>query len=639
MASLCTDTELYKQIENLLTGFEFDGKILKHDSVEIAEANQLNEIYLRYKNEMPNFEANDLNIEELLPFIQEFNEKRFWMIEDNSKVRLKEGQLLVSQNGQTIVINAGNYLNGGFFKEEDDNVENRGLLDPDTKIIRRFVYIYRTKKVERAVKNFYVNVEGDYALKIVEKPIIRFYFNLLPDKEGAKIWSDYLQYEFNKWRIPFQLKYPLNLKNYNYSDSGVLYISQNHFPLVVYVLNNFMSRLYSMGIVGDSIPLFTKQLYKGVAFAEDPLNTSENESYGMHRCNLIWTFIKNNKLTLDENNRETTIEKTTEHLMESGYNKGFYRNANTEYKYNFEANFESKFTNSYDYSTKLNFINEIRDKLESRVEKVDNFLEMYDKFKDSYKKDIQSLNNILRQFNTNFDEFNSFTKEYGRLKYLKLAENYAKDLIEKAIWNPDKKEYDWLTYDQRDKKNSKTGFYRLVLVEEKEQINLFLTLLIVNKRIEKDYYQLARDRLGLSPIPDSELMDIPIKFINLWSLLDNEHSDLVENISKIQDEVNAMGSITKLMDGARNLAPKVNDYFEKLSLPTKNDFGNYEYCPTFQGKLKIALLYVFASDPLSYESLKKAYIKWASDNALNLQREKKEVLERFLHLPFVASTR
>lgn len=552
---------LLKQVEELLANFVYDGKVLTYQGKFISEKFHDDSIYERYKNEIHGFNFKDQNIEEILPFVNRFNEKRFWQIEYNDKIKLIEGQRLVSQDGQSIIAEAGEYLNGGFFREED-KIENRTPLDPDTSIVRSFVYLYRAKKIDRPKKNLYVNLEGDYAVKVANKPLIRFYFNLLPDLEGIVAWANYLQYTLDRHRIPFQLKYPLNLKNYNYSDSGVLYISQNHYPLVAQVLKEFMENLGGVSIVGKSIPLFTRKLYDGVGFAEDPF--SSKDSFGEQRCKLIWKIITTNKLVLGKDSRIDTLETIVAHLKKLKYTDKFYRSPNTDYKYNFDTYFNPSNIDSKTFS----YVKQAILTLEKRIDKV-----------------------------------NDETKKYDRYQFLEIAENYAKDLIEKAIWNPTTNCYDWITYAETDKKE---GFYRVVEEPEKRLLKLFLQELVNVKKKNKDYYTNFLNKICVET--DSLVLEEK-DYTDLFHKISLD-DDLINIIQNIQSEIDKIDNVSDILKGSYKLASNVNNYYEKLKLPMKNSFGNYEYCPNFDGKLKIAWLFLIAYQPMSFKNLLELYNQW-----------------------------
>lgn len=595
---------LVQQINELFNDFEFDGVTLTQNHLAIAKERQLDVIYERYKNKIPDFQAADQNVEELLPFVQKFNGKGFWRIIDNPKIKPKDGQLLVEQDGQAILIKAGDYLNGGFFRDEDDKAG--GPLDPITKITTRFVYIYRTKKIDRVVKNLYVNVEGKYALKIVKKPTIRFYFNLKPNAKEVILWAKSLQYELNKCRIPFQLKYPLNLQNYEFSDSGVLYVAQNHFLLVAPIIKIIAQKFNDLFF--DSLPLFTFKLFTGIGFAEDPFE--DRESFGRHRCNLIWEYIEKNKLKLDTNNSVNTIASTVCHLNGMGYTDDFFIAANTGYSYDFNVFLHSLTDEKMQRNPSeksLNILNYIQNKFEGCGENENNVVKKYEK--------------------------------YGRVRFLFLAENYAKDLIEKAIWNPMDKHYDWLTYDEEIINESKNGFYRLVTDEEKSLIHYFFKKLIANKYINYQYYSNVLNKLGFPDFLQSEEADIGSQLFD--GLFDSGvvKNDLIKTINNIQKKADSLDTLTQLQANSRELADEVVTFFEKLSLPMKNDYGNFEYCPTFKGKLRIALLFIFASDPRSYSELNSEYKKWATKKVKNndSMNEGLKPLSRFLSLPAVAN--
>jgi hypothetical protein len=81
----------------------------------------------------------------------------------------------------------------------------------------------------------------------------------------------------NDGGIPFRLKVLSDSRAYQRADAGVLYVSRRLEKRVQEVL----AKIYGSVHYGlrDEIPLFTKQLAGGVAWADDPLN---GQSFGQH---------------------------------------------------------------------------------------------------------------------------------------------------------------------------------------------------------------------------------------------------------------------------------------------------------------------------------------------------------------------
>lgn len=515
---------LEENLRKLFEGITYEENQMKLDEKKINPKEELNTLYIRYKNEITGFKIPNEDVEDLLPYAESFNEKRFWLIDKNPKVRLQNGQQLISQDGQSFVVKAGEYLNGGFLNEDISN-DRHGALEKVSDNANKFVYVYRNKKIEKPNIKLYVSIEGEYAIKIFHKPFVRIYFNLLPDKDTILAWANYLQKTFNEHRIPFQLKYPLNLKSYIYSDSGVLYVSQNHFHIVISLLNDVFEHLSDLKILGQSVPLFTLQLGKGIGFAEDPFFVKD--SFGEHRCKLILELLKKNNLSSGEN-RKAEIEKIKNELESKGYENGFFRNSNTNYQYDFEKNL---------IKVPTVVESEVGTKLP----------------KNNYKKDKEKHSSYK-------DLYEEYRKNLGRYRFLTLAENYAKDLIEKAIfvaekevYTSEKDGYQWITYDETtNESKKKMAFYRLVNDEEKYMIQYFLKKL--SEVSKNNYYNTHASRIHIKkeavkePSQPSDYKKI------LQSLQDfiNKNPKQVKVIEKVQDTINKIKDTDYLSQSDEN---------------------------------------------------------------------------------------
>lgn len=114
--------------------------------------------------------------------------------------------------------------------------------------------------------------------------MVRMYFNFTP--EGAVRVMHRLTEMLNAMSIFFHFKVLYNPEEYKRYDSGVLYIEKFNYEAVrkvietVYLENKSHFKL--------EVPLFTKQLARGLGLAEEPDNKfAEKESFGMHRCQII----------------------------------------------------------------------------------------------------------------------------------------------------------------------------------------------------------------------------------------------------------------------------------------------------------------------------------------------------------------
>lgn len=110
-------------------------------------------------------------------------------------------------------------------------------------------------------------------------PLVRFYWNLTA--ETAVEYVKQITGRLNAERVPFRTKVISNPALYVNADAGVLYIEKEYFlrarDIVVEVYRKLANRLK------PEVPMFTKQLARGLALAEDPRN---GLSFGQSRCKI-----------------------------------------------------------------------------------------------------------------------------------------------------------------------------------------------------------------------------------------------------------------------------------------------------------------------------------------------------------------
>ncbi|MCH2195313.1 T3SS effector HopA1 family protein [Kordia sp.] len=163
--------------------------------------------------------------------------------------------------------------------------------------VNTFVNLTRQKENRNIQPVFYHAFSNEMFPQEVE--IGRFYWNVTP--EGASKLINALTTTLNDYKIPFQFKCLNHPELYVRSDSAVLYINKKHVQLVAIILNSIIPNLEPYLV--DEIPMFTKQLFKGVSYAEDP---GKGQSFGMSRSATIAAALveafqqeKNTKQTFD----------------------------------------------------------------------------------------------------------------------------------------------------------------------------------------------------------------------------------------------------------------------------------------------------------------------------------------------------
>ena len=142
-----------------------------------------------------------------------------------------------------------------------------------------------------------------------EAEIGRIYWNVTP--EGASKLINILTTTLNDYKIPFQFKCLNHPELYVRSDSAVLYLSKKHVQIVAMILHHVIPNLEPYLV--DEIPMFTKKLYKGVGYAEDP---GKGQSFGMSRSSTIATALV--EAFQQEKNAAQTFETVVNSLARKG---------------------------------------------------------------------------------------------------------------------------------------------------------------------------------------------------------------------------------------------------------------------------------------------------------------------------------
>ncbi len=158
------------------------------------------------------------------------------------------------------------------------------FVNPQQKqaIVNTKVNLIRQKENRNLQPVFYHVFSNEMFPQEVE--IGRIYWNVSP--EGAAKLINLLTTTLNEYKIPFQFKCLNHPELYVRSDSAVLYISKKHVQLVSIILQRVIPNLEPYLV--DEIPMFTKQLHKGVGYAEDP---GKGQSFGMSRATTIATAL------------------------------------------------------------------------------------------------------------------------------------------------------------------------------------------------------------------------------------------------------------------------------------------------------------------------------------------------------------
>lgn len=238
------------------------------------------EIYKQYHFTDEHNPKNDEKIEDIQFFRQKIQEDRYWAIDATEN----NGTVVARKNSERARIPVRSFYSVGNFSVSKETIIDTSLQNED------FIHVITSRKVlieneELKIKNRKVN--EDTFIFLFGKNIlrdefgedtIRFYFNLVPDKETIKKWFSSLSFKLDEREVPYTLKYLSNLKFYKRSDSCVLYVHKQNFNIVAQVIMQCYNSIDSNKVFGQKQPFFTRQLKNGIGFAENPFE--KNSSFG-----------------------------------------------------------------------------------------------------------------------------------------------------------------------------------------------------------------------------------------------------------------------------------------------------------------------------------------------------------------------
>ena len=143
-----------------------------------------------------------------------------------------------------------------------------------------------------------------------ETPIVRFYWNV--NRDGAAPLTKKLSSTLNRYQVPFRFKIVNSPALLNRCDTAVLYVGRRYYRIAAELA--FETRAAVEHGIEPEVPLFTRRLTDGLAFAEDPGN---QESFGMSRCRLLaegfWFAFSEGRSSVDDR-----LARVGQHFAASG---------------------------------------------------------------------------------------------------------------------------------------------------------------------------------------------------------------------------------------------------------------------------------------------------------------------------------
>ena len=277
------------------------------------------QIYLQYNTTDEHYVNQDNKIEDIQYYYQKTQEDRYWAID----AKEKNGTVVARKNSERARIPAQSFYGAGRFNL-DTNAEyeefvhaitSRKILDIDEQDLPT------TQKEE---SDSFIFLFGRNILRDeFGEDTVRFYFNLIPNKNIIKDWFRTLSAKLDEREIPFVLKYLSNIKFYKRTDSGVLYIHKQNFSIVAQVVKSVYVDINKAKGFGKNVPLFTRKLKDGLGFAENPFE--KKSSFGIKKStqilNGVIAYLKNQATPLNYTTDECFkyIEKNKLFDLETPY--------------------------------------------------------------------------------------------------------------------------------------------------------------------------------------------------------------------------------------------------------------------------------------------------------------------------------
>jgi hypothetical protein len=147
-------------------------------------------------------------------------------------------------------------------------------------VVGEMVMIHNRKEFASADTSFYY-VFGDTLLEDNTSMLVRFYFNI--NERGIDTLVQCISTYLNQYQIPFSFKCANHPIYFSRKDTAVLYIDKQYVNIFLKLLDLFFLQIEPYLL--DEIPAFTKQINRGIAFAENPVR--DDESFGTHCCKMI----------------------------------------------------------------------------------------------------------------------------------------------------------------------------------------------------------------------------------------------------------------------------------------------------------------------------------------------------------------
>ncbi|MDI9874106.1 T3SS effector HopA1 family protein [Flectobacillus rivi] len=612
-------SQFAEDLRLLLANITFDKKQSRWVNAKLPNVSRLEDMLYHNYHVYPKYKNSWLKNEDIESFAIESQintESKFWFIKEETNE--KDGQL-VEKNSHEFIIKDGKYIRGGKL-----NIDGE---------FKEYVYLSTPKKyfseTSKNSEKLTVAIAGDNYIYMVGKPTLRIYFHLKCFTRGIREWVKFISEKLDSKGIPFTMKYLLNQKDYIYSDSAVLYISQSNYPLVLPFLHEVAVIFGNTeaNLLRSSTPLFTKKLFRGIAIAEDPISnidqSKEDTSFGRECCKRIVKMLEQESvkslLEINSYNIESVIIKIERMVQnESLFNvEEPFRNPNTSFDYELPTFNEGREQTTYlpwwGDSGKLLFLKLAQKYADELCEKAIwvssnnctwiTYIEEPVKDEKEYNRTCHKLVGkkelgLIKYF---LEKFSQFVKDNDYYKRVYSSINYNTEIDGDIFSNEDfDRLMDHLVLDEIRKSYFKDYINTLV---SKFEISLEDAIKIIENAIIKlnndtELNVLIKD---ISLLPSLSQNNAPIQ-LAIEILHEIKRSmPLKMPKDELLNQVVIDGNITNLRNISERDALKLADIimkrYESIDLPLRNTFNNYNFCPGIEGKAGIGLFFLILFVP------------------------------------------
>jgi HopA1 effector protein family len=177
---------------------------------------------------------------------------------------LDEGRVLARRGGAARPFHAGQYI----------TLRGPGIPPEEDEPIR----VFQAAGTPDLQSGFYYAF-GETVCEFDEfEELVRFYWNV--SRTGAPLLLAAITGEFNRFSVPFRFKCGQRSAMFERRDSAVLYVRRTYYAIAAQLIERVHARVEEH--LRDSLPLFTRRLARGLAFAEDT-----GASFGQTRCAIL----------------------------------------------------------------------------------------------------------------------------------------------------------------------------------------------------------------------------------------------------------------------------------------------------------------------------------------------------------------